>query len=100
MPNYNDGTNTGTLRAYRADVNNYFPLPSGSNHWCRIASGNFTVSLPDGGPTQQIPEGASLVVIYRVHVPELPPQVRSPLQRFGDANGSDRPHTSGRAGIL
>ena len=71
MSNYNDGANTGTLRAYRADVNNYFPLSSGPNP-VRTASGNFTVSLPDGGPTQQIPEGASLVVIYRVMSPNFP----------------------------
>ncbi len=71
VSNYNDGANTGTLRAYRADVNNYFPLSSGPNP-VRTASGNFTVSLPDGGPTQQIPEGASLVVIYRVMSPNFP----------------------------
>ena len=72
VSNYNDGANTGTLRAYRADVNNYFPLSPDSTNAVRTASGNFTVSLPDGGPTQQIPEGASLVVIYRVMSPNFP----------------------------
>ena len=64
LPNYNDGSITGTLRVYRADINAYFPV--GANG-VRIASGAFTVSLPDGGGTQfPHTEGASLVVIYRV----------------------------------
>jgi MBG domain (YGX type)/Divergent InlB B-repeat domain/PASTA domain len=71
VPSYNDGTSTGTLRAYRADVNNYFPISPGPNA-VRTASGSFTVSLPDGGATMQIPEGASLVVIYRVLSPNFP----------------------------
>ncbi len=68
---FSDGTYTGTLRAYRADVNNYFPISTGPNA-VRYASGSFTVSLPDGGTTMQIPEGASLVVIYRVLSPNFP----------------------------
>lgn len=68
QPNYNDGTTRGTLRVYRANVNNYFqvlPLWNGE----RLGSGPFTISLPDGAATQSgfpITEGASLVVIYRV----------------------------------
>jgi sugar lactone lactonase YvrE/phosphotransferase system HPr-like phosphotransfer protein len=64
LPNYTDGTFTGTLRMYRADVNTYFPI--GANG-VRFASGAFTVSLPDsGGTALPLTEGASLVVIYRV----------------------------------
>jgi sugar lactone lactonase YvrE len=71
VPMYDDGANTGTLRAYRANVNNYFPITPGPNA-VRYASGTFTVSVPDGGTMQQIPEGASLVVIYRVLSPNFP----------------------------
>ena len=56
---------SGTLRAYRADVNTYFPV--GTNG-VRFASGNFSVSLPNGGTVLPLTEGASLVVIYRVLV--------------------------------
>ena len=63
MPDYSDGTYTGTLRVYRADVNNYFQVPSDWNG-ARRGSGPFTVTLPSSGGT--ITEGASLVVIYRV----------------------------------
>jgi hypothetical protein len=63
VPNYSDGTYTGTLRVYRADVNNYFQVPSTWNG-ARQGSGQFTVTLPNSGGT--ITEGASLVVIYRV----------------------------------
>jgi MBG domain (YGX type)/Bacterial lectin/PASTA domain len=63
---YTDGTYTGTLRVYRADVNNYFQVPSTWNG-ARQGSGQFTVTLPNSGGT--ITEGASLVVIYRVLSP-------------------------------
>jgi MBG domain (YGX type)/PASTA domain len=70
---YSDGTYTGTLRVYRADVNNYFQIPSNWNG-ARQGSGPFTVTLPsswsNGGGT--ITEGASLVVIYRVLSPMFP----------------------------
>jgi Bacterial lectin/PASTA domain len=68
VPNYSDGTNTGTLRVYRADVNNYFQVPSNWNG-ARQGSGNFKVTLPNSGSPNSggiITEGASLVVIYRV----------------------------------
>jgi hypothetical protein len=67
---YTDGTLSGTLRVYRADVNAYFP--SGANG-IRFASGAHTVSLPDGGGSAlPLTEGASLVVIYRVMSPNFP----------------------------
>jgi sugar lactone lactonase YvrE len=67
LPNYTDPVSSlnGTLRAYRADVNAYFPI--GANG-VRFASGSFSVSLPDGGTALPLTEGASLVVIYRVLV--------------------------------
>jgi len=70
--NFTDGTNTGTLRAYRANVNSYIPLMPNSTSGVRVGSGKFSVSLPDGGPALQVPEGASLVVIYRVISPNFP----------------------------
>jgi len=70
LDNYTDGTFTGTLRVYRADVNTYFP---GETSGVRFASGSFTVSLPDSGGTGfPLTEGASLVVIYRVLSPNFP----------------------------
>ncbi len=67
---YTDGTLTGTLRVYRADVNLYFP--AGTNG-VRFASGNHTVSLADSGAAAlPVAEGASLVVIYRVLSPNFP----------------------------
>jgi hypothetical protein len=66
---YTDGSFHGTLRVYRADVNTYFPV--GANG-VRFASGQFTVSLPDGGTALPLAEGASLVVIYRVSSPNFP----------------------------
>ncbi len=66
---YTDGAFTGTLRAYRADVNTYFPV---GENGVRFASGGFTVSLPDGGSALPLTEGASLVVIYRVLSPNFP----------------------------
>ena len=67
LPNYSDGANSGTLRVYRADVNNYFQVQTGWNGE-RLGSGGFTVSLPDTGTGTNgvVTEGASLVVIYRV----------------------------------
>ena len=69
VPNYSDGTYTGTLRVYRADVNNYFQVLSDWNG-ARQGSGPFTVTLPNSGGT--ITEGASLVVIWRVLSPNFP----------------------------
>ena len=69
MPNYSDGTSTGILRVYRADVNNYFQVPSNWNG-ARQGSGPFTVTLPNSNGT--ITEGASLVVIWRVLSPNFP----------------------------
>ncbi len=67
---YTDGTFTGTLRVYRADVNTYFPVAANG---IRSGSGSFKVSLPDGGGTGfPLTEGASLVVIYRVLSPNFP----------------------------
>ncbi len=97
VPNYSDGTYTGTLRVYRADVNNYFQVPADWNG-ARQGSGPFTVTLPNTGGT--ITEGASLVVIWRVLSPNFP------LKSVVIYNGSIAPtsatgtHTSGRAGIL
>ncbi len=70
LQNYNDGTATGTLRVYRADVNTYFQ--NGANG-IRIGNGGFTISLPGVGTNGVIAsEGASLVVIYRVLSPNFP----------------------------
>ncbi len=69
VPGYSDGTYTGILRVYRADVNNYFQVRADWNG-ARQGSGNFTVTLPSSGGT--ITEGASLVVIYRVLSPNFP----------------------------
>jgi len=67
---YTDGSFSGTLRVYRADVNVY--LPNGANG-IRYASGAHTVSLPDGGGASlPLTEGASLVIIYRVLSPNFP----------------------------
>jgi len=70
IPNYSDGTNSGTLRVYRADINTYFQAPPSWNGE-RLASGPFTVSLTDINiPSGQltVPEGASMVVLYRALV--------------------------------
>jgi hypothetical protein len=70
QPNYKDGAFTGTIRAYRADVNIY--LPVGANG-IRFAAGSYTVGLPDsGGTALPLTEGASLVIIYRVLSPNFP----------------------------
>ncbi len=69
IPNYVDGQFTGTIRAYRADLNLY--LPDGANG-IRFAAGTYTVSLPDGGSALPLTEGASLVLIYRVLSPNFP----------------------------
>ncbi len=66
-----DGSFSGTLRVYRADVNTYFPVATDGSG-IRSGSGGFTVSLPDGGSTLPITEGASLVVLYRVLSPSFP----------------------------
>jgi uncharacterized protein (DUF2345 family) len=66
-----DGTFNGTLRVYRADVNTYFPVATDGSG-VRSGSGSFTVTLPDGGSTLPITEGASLVVLYRVLSPSFP----------------------------
>ncbi len=70
QPGFRDGTLTGTIRSYRASVNAY--LPVGANG-IRIASGTYSVSLPDGGGSAlPLTEGASLVMIYRVLSPNFP----------------------------
>jgi sugar lactone lactonase YvrE len=70
IPNYVDGQFTGTIRAYRADVNIYLPI--GTNG-VRIVSGNYTVGLPDSGGTGlPLTQGASLVILYRVLSPNFP----------------------------
>ncbi len=66
-----DGSFSGTLRVYRADVNTYFPVATDGSG-IRTGSGGFTVSLPDGGSTLPITEGASMVVLYRVLSPSFP----------------------------
>ena len=85
---YTDGGSSGTLRVYRADVNNYFQdVPSWNG--ARLGSGAFTVSLPDsGGSGYPITEGASLVVIYRVLSPNFP------LKSVVIYDGSATPATS------
>ncbi len=68
VPNYSDGTYTGILRVYRADVNNYFQVRADWNG-ARQGSGLFNVTLPNSGSPSNggtITEGASIVVIYRV----------------------------------
>ena len=66
---YTDGALTGTLRVYRANVNNYFQAPMNFNGE-RLGSGPFGITLPDsGGSRFPLNEGASMVVIYRVLVP-------------------------------
>ena len=70
IPNYVDGAFTGTIRSYRANVNIY--LPVGANG-IRLATGTYTVSLPDGGKSAlPLTEGASLVFVYRVLSPNFP----------------------------
>jgi len=92
LPSYTDGALTGTLRAYRADVNAYFPV--GANG-VRTASGGFTVSLPDGGATAlPLTEGASLVVIYRVLSPNFP------LKSVVIYDGSANPNSSTTQNVL
>src|SRR5208282_1287643 len=66
---YTDGTHSGTLRVYRADVNTFFQVQPTWNG-ARLGSGTFTVQLPE--ITGTITEGASLVVIYRVLSPNFP----------------------------
>ena len=67
---FTDGTFSGTLRVYRADVNAFLPArPNG----IRFASGSHSVTLPDGGGSiLPLTEGASLVVVYRVLSPNFP----------------------------
>jgi len=70
LPNFTDGAFTGTIRAYRANVNVF--LPAGANG-VRFGSGTFPVSLPDSGGTGfPLTEGASLVIVYRVLSPNFP----------------------------
>ena len=71
---YTDGAFSGTLRVYRADVNEFFPAgTSGTQLGVRFGSGSFTVSLPDsGGSGLPLTEGVSLVEIYRVLSPNFP----------------------------
>ncbi len=95
IPNYSDGTNSGTLRVYRADINTYFqPPPSWNGE--RLASGPFTVSLTDINiPSGQltVPEGASMVVLYRALVaPGNPGSL--PLKSIVIYDGSALPSAS------
>ncbi|MGB9232275.1 MAG: kelch repeat-containing protein, partial [Terracidiphilus sp.] len=92
LTNYTDGAFTGTLRAYRADVNTYIPV--GANG-VRFASGNFSVSMPDGRTALPLTEGASLVVIYRVLVaPNSTTPPSMPLKSVVIYDGSAIPGTS------
>ncbi len=68
---YTDGSFSGTLRVYRADVNAYLPAATDGSG-IRYGSGAHTVGLPDGGSAMPLTEGASLVVIYRVLSPNFP----------------------------
>ena len=102
VPLYNDGSYTGTLRVYRADVNAYFQVNANWNG-ARQGSGAFTVTFPDSGgggdPTGfPITEGASLVVIYRVLSPNFP--LKGVVVYDGSAIPSTSRTTSARAGIL
>jgi MBG domain (YGX type)/PASTA domain/Galactose oxidase, central domain len=91
---YTDGTLSGTLRVYRADVNTYFPASTNGNG-VRYASGAFKVSLPDsGGNRFPLTEGASLVVIYRVLSPNFP------LKSVVIYDGSATPTTSTTQAVL
>jgi len=95
IPNYSDGTNSGTLRVYRADINTYFqPPPSWNGE--RLASGPFTVSLTDinvPGGQLTVPEGASMVVLYRALVaPGNPGSL--PLKSIVIYDGSALPSAS------
>ena len=94
---YTDGSLSGTLRVYRADVNAY--LPGNSTSGIRYGSGSFTVSLPDaGGSALPLTEGASMVVIYRALVAPgstNPPSL--PLKSVVIYDGSAIPTTAGGA---
>ena len=97
VPNYNDGTNQGTLRVYRADINTYFQVQPNWNGE-RLGSGSFAVSLPDinvSGGKLTIPEGASLVVIYRALVaPGSTSATSLPLKSVVIYDGSAVPSAS------
>jgi alpha-tubulin suppressor-like RCC1 family protein len=63
---YNDGTASGVMRFYRANVLGFLPLGTDGR---RMAAGvAHHVSLPDSGSASVLPvtPGATLVVIYRV----------------------------------
>ncbi len=69
---YTDGAFSGTLRVYRADINAYLQAPPSFNGE-RLASGPFTVTLPDsGGSGLPLTEGASMVIIYRALSTSVP----------------------------
>ncbi len=85
---YTDGSFSGTLRVYRADVNAYLPAATNGSG-IRYASGTFTVSLPDGGAALPLTEGASLVMIYRVLSQNFP------LKSVVIYDGSTIPASSG-----
>ena len=97
VPSYSDGTNSGTLRVYRADINTYFQVqPSWNGE--RLASGNFAVSLPDvnvGGGQVTVTEGANMVVIYRALVaPNSVSPAPLPLKAVVIYDGSALPASS------
>jgi hypothetical protein len=85
---YTDGSFSGTLRVYRANVNGYLPVATNGSG-IRYASGAFTVSLQDGGAALPLTEGASLVVIYRVLSQNFP------LKSVVIYDGSTIPASSG-----
>jgi sugar lactone lactonase YvrE len=90
---YVDGAFSGTLRAYRADVNEY--LPVGANG-VRSGSGSFSVALPSGGANLPLTEGASLVIIYRVLVaPGSTSPAPMPLKSVVIYDGLTIPSASG-----
>ena len=70
LANYTDGTLTGTLRVYRADVNTYFPV--GEQRSALRLRRVHRLAARRGGTAFPLTEGASLVVIYRVLSPNFP----------------------------
>ncbi len=91
VPSYSDGTNSGTLRVYRADVAGYLQAPSSFNGEL-LASGAFSVSLPDvniASGQLTVTEGASMVVLYRALVaPGNPNATSLPLKSVVIYDGS------------
>ena len=59
---YDDGSHSGLLRSYRADVLPYFDVSTG----VRLAAGSHAITVADNGMSLPNTEGASLVVVWRV----------------------------------